>query len=258
MSKLTPDGIQARLPAGIRLVALDEVDSTNSEAARRAEAGAEEGLLIWAGAQSAGRGRRGRGFVSPPGNVFSSLLLRPDCPAGVAAQVSFLAALAVAETAEAVLPAGVELACKWPNDVLVGRRKVSGILVESRARQGGGVEWLIIGTGINVAHYPEGTETPATALNREGAAAGREDVLVRYVTALVDWLAIWRAEGFAPVRAAWLKRADGLGQTIRVRLSDRTDEGVFEGLDEDGALVLAEAGGNRRRVTAGEIFRAEE
>lgn len=258
MSELTSDGIAARLPAGIRLVALDDIDSTNSEAVRRAEAGAEDGLLIWAGAQSAGRGRRGRGFVSPRGNVFSSLLLRPDCPASVAAQVSFLAALAVAETAAAVLPAGVEVACKWPNDVLVRRRKVSGILVESRARQGGSVEWLIIGTGINVAHHPADTETPATSLNREGAAAGREDVLVRYVTALVDWLAVWRGEGFGPARAAWLARADGLGRAIRVRLSDHTYEGVFEGLDADGALVLAEADGNRRRVTAGEVFRAEE
>ena len=243
------------MPAGIELAAFDEIDSTNAEARRRAIAGAPAGLLVWALAQHAGRGRRGRSWVSPPGNVYSSLLLRPDCPAGDAAQASFVAALAVADTATGLLPAGSEVRCKWPNDVLVGGRKVAGILLESHSRMNGMVDWLIVGVGINLAHCPDATRMPATALALEGAEASVEQVLQSYAQSIARWLAVWRGEGFAPVRAAWLELADGLGRAIEVRLADQTLDGVFDGLDADGALILTGPAGGRRRITAGEVFR---
>ena len=255
MSAVAPARRPPELPAGIELAAFDDIDSTNAEARRRAIAGAPEGLLVWARAQNAGRGRRGRSWVSPPGNVYSSLLLRPGCPAGEAAQASFVAALAVADTATALLPPGPEVRCKWPNDVLVGGRKVAGILLESHSRMNGMVDWLIVGVGINLAHCPDATRLPATALALEGAVATVEEVLQTYVRAIARWLAVWRGQGFAPVRAAWLERADGLGRAIEVRLADQTLDGVFEGLDDDGALILKEPTGERRRVSAGEVFR---
>jgi len=242
------------LPAGFALVALADIDSTNEEAKRRAEQGAPGGTVVWARQQSSGKGRRGRSFVSPPGNCYSSLILRPRLAPAVAAEASFVTAVAVAEAVAALLPAGPRVTCKWPNDVLVDGRKCSGILLESRLG-GTAVDWIVIGVGINVQSHPEGLEFPATSLSAAGGAAGVESVLEKYLERLAFWLDRWQAEGFQPVRAAWLLSADGLGRPVRVRLADATLDGVFESLDEQGALVLLGADGSRRRITAGEVFR---
>ena len=255
MNSIASDPRHPEMPAEFELVAFDEIDSTNEEARRRAEAGARHGLLIWALSQNAGRGRRGHQWASPPGNLYSSLLLRPDCPAGEAATISFVAALAVVDTAATLLASGVTLHCKWPNDVLVEGEKVAGILLESHSGGDGKVDWLIIGVGINVAHYPDVTRLSATSLADHGATATVDQVLGVYAAALARWLAVWREQGFAPVRAAWLERADGIGQTIQVRLAEQTFDGIFESLDDDGALIVVEPRGGRRRITAGEVFR---
>lgn len=254
MRPVATNGRPPEMPSGFELVTLDEIDSTNEEARRRAQAGADDGLLIWARSQNLGRGRRGRRWVSPPGNLYSSLLLRPDCSAGEAATLSYVAALAVADTAAMLLPSGADIRCKWPNDVLVAGQKVAGILLESHGGGDGGLDWLIIGVGINVAHYPDVARLSATSLADKGATATVDQVLQVYAAAIARWLAVWRAERFAPVRAAWLERAHGLGEAIRVRLAERTFDGIFEGLDDDGALILAQPTGARRRVTAGEVF----
>ena len=242
------------LPAGFTLVALAEIDSTNEEAKRRAEQGAPDGTVVWARRQSSGKGRRGRSFVSPPGNCYSSLLLRPHAAPAIAAQVSFVTAVAVAEAVAALLPVGPRVTCKWPNDVLIDGRKCSGILLESRVG-GAAVEWIVIGTGINVQSHPEGLAFPATSLWAAGGAATVETVLENYLERLAFWLGRWQGGGFQPVRRAWLLRADGLGRPVRVRLADATLDGVFESLDEQGALVLLGDDGNRRRIMAGEVFR---
>lgn len=243
------------LPAGFDLVAFDDVGSTNTEAVRRAEAGAPGGLLVWARSQNAGRGRRGRTFFSPPGNTYSSVVLRPNCGPAEAAQISFVTAIAVVDAARSVLPDPTAVTCKWPNDVLILGQKVSGISLESRSRQDGLVDWVVLGVGINVQTHPENLDIPITSLHAEGATATVEDVLLAYIKALDHWLSVWREQGFAAIRAAWLDRADGLGTDIQVRLADRTYQGRFESLDEDGALILLEPDGNRRRVTAGDVFR---
>ena len=124
------------LPGFFQPVYLDATDSTNDEAKRRARSGAPEGTLIWAGAQSAGRGRQGKSWFSPPGNLYLSLVLRPRCDVAQAAQLSFAAALAVGDACRGLLPAGAGLAYKWPNDVLVSGKKVAGILLESQAAGG--------------------------------------------------------------------------------------------------------------------------
>ncbi len=255
MKPIASDPSHPEMPAKFDLVAFEEIDSTNEEARRRAIAGARDGLLVWARSQNAGRGRRGRWWASPSGNLYTSLLLRPDRPASEAATVSYVAALAVADTVSTLLPSGVAVHCKWPNDVLVTGRKVAGILLESHGGGRGKIDWLIIGVGINVAHYPDATRSSATSLADHGATATVDRVLEVYASAIARWLALWHEQGFAPVRAAWLERAHGIGQAIGVRLAEQTFDGIFESLDDDGALILAEPGGGRRRITAGEIFR---
>jgi BirA family biotin operon repressor/biotin-[acetyl-CoA-carboxylase] ligase len=245
---------QPVLPAGFTLLSFSDIDSTNDEAKRQAELGAATGTLIWARQQSSGRGRRGRSFISPPGNCYSSLILRPRVAPRAAAQLSFVAAIAVAEAVAAQLPVGPHITCKWPNDVLIDGAKCSGILLESRI-DGAALEWLIIGTGINVASHPEGLESPATSLQAAGGLVTVETMLEAYAERLAHWLERWLREGFPPIRQAWLLRADGLGQAVRVRLADATLHGVFESLDEQGALVLLYADGSRRCITAGEVFR---
>lgn len=242
------------LPAGYQLAAYETIGSTNDEALRLAEAGAPAGTVVWAKAQSGGRGRSGRGWTSPPGNAYFSLLLRPAVPAAEAAGLSFLAAVAVAEAFEVLLPTAKAVACKWPNDVLIGGRKAVGILLQSRLGTSGLVEAMVIGIGTNVATRPEGTEWPATSLAAEGYAGGVEAVVVAEVTALDRWLGRWRAEGFAPVRAAWLARAHALGRRIRARTGSLELHGTFEGLDPAGALLLAGDDGKRHVITAGEVF----
>lgn len=243
------------LPAEFRLLRLGTVDSTNEEARRRALAGEASGLLIWAEAQAAGRGRQGRIWSSPPGNLYCSLLLRPRLPVSTAALLSFVAAVAAAETVAASLPEGAApVTCKWPNDVLVAGAKIAGILLESRTGTGGGLEWIVIGTGINIASYPAVAAYPTTSLGEHGSRADVGSVLELYADRLAHWLAVHQVQGFAPVRAAWLARAEGLGRTLQVRLGQAVVAGVFESLDAAGALVLKTPEG-RRAVTAGEVLR---
>jgi BirA family biotin operon repressor/biotin-[acetyl-CoA-carboxylase] ligase len=242
------------LPAFFRLERFGELDSTNEEVKRSAAAGAAEGTLVWARVQTAGRGRRGRAWVSAPGNLYMSLLQRPERGAGVAAQLGFAAALAVGDAVLPLLPAAAELAYKWPNDVLVGGRKISGILLESQAAEEGRLEWLVVGIGVNLVSFPEGSEYPATSLAAAGAAPVTLEALLETVAGrLLFWYERWLAEGFAPLRQAWLARALGIGRPIRVRLQGGDSEGRFAGLDEEGALLLDD-GTAKRRITAGDVF----
>lgn len=244
------------LPSFFHLERFDEIDSTNEELKRRAARGVAEGTLIWAGAQRAGRGRRGRPWVSVLGNLYMSVLLRPERGAAQAAQLGFAAALAVGEAAAALLPRSAVLGYKWPNDVLVDGRKISGILLESQAAGDGRLDWLIIGIGVNLASFPEASEYPATSLVAAGARPVTVAALLEAVAGrLLFWYERWLETGFAPLREAWLARAHGLGHAIRVRLGEGECEGRFAGLDDEGALLLDE-GSARRRVTAGAVFPA--
>jgi BirA family transcriptional regulator, biotin operon repressor / biotin---[acetyl-CoA-carboxylase] ligase len=245
-----------RLPSAYRLLCFAELDSTNDEAKGRAAAGEPHGLVVWAEAQSAGRGRRGRLFVSPPGNLYMSILLRPDRPAANASLLGFAAALAVGEAALPLLPPQASLAYKWPNDVLIDGRKTAGILLESQAASTGILDWLVVGIGVNLVSYPEAVESPATALAAAGARAVTAGEMLEAVAERFHlWYQRWYTEGFRPLRAAWLARAFGIGAEIRVRLQGSETRGRFAGLDEDGALLLEEGTG-RRRIAAGDVFPA--
>lgn len=244
-----------RLPPAYTLITLDEIDSTNAEARRQAEEGAPEGTLIWARRQSAGRGRRGREWQSPEGNLYMSLLLRPDQPLEQASQLSFVAAVALADALSGLVPPMVEIKVKWPNDILIHGRKCAGLLLESAARPSGSLDWLVIGIGVNIVGHPEDLPYPATDLAFEGATEIEpEMVMTAFARHFLRWSDSWLDDGFGPVRQAWLDRAHGLGEPLEVRLDKETFGGRFETLAEDGALIVALDGGERRRVAAGDVF----
>ena len=237
--------------------AYDELDSTNAEARRRAEAGEGGPVWITAGVQTAGRGRRGRAWSTERGNLAATLLTTTDRPAAEAAQLSFVSALAACDLADTCLGPGAAR-LKWPNDVMVHGRKAVGILVESGARSDGRL-WLAVGIGVNLAHAPQGVERPATAFAEH--MAGRPpkplDALEVLATAFERWRAAWSTQGFAPIATGWRERATGIGQRCEARLPNRTLSGVAEGLDADGALRLRLDDGGLERITAGDVFFGE-
>ena len=234
------------LPDGWTLVALHSVGSTNDEAARLADAGAPEGTVVWSREQSGGRGRRGRVWASPVGNLYTSTILRPDCAAPRAAELGFAAALAVAD----IVPADRAVRVKWPNDVLVDGGKIAGILLESAIGQTGQVQHVVAGIGVNVGFAPELPE-----MRYRGSALGGsvETALEKLTAALAARLAEWRREGFATVRAAWLAKAGPLGAEVDVKLGDGLVRGRFAGLDREGALLLDTACGPRK-IVSGELL----
>jgi BirA family biotin operon repressor/biotin-[acetyl-CoA-carboxylase] ligase len=233
-------------PDGVRLIRFDLLDSTNEEARRLATSGDRGPVWITARTQSKGRGRRGNSWISESGNLFATLLL--SAPHATVAQLGFAASLATADVV-AAQTATIRVHLKWPNDVLLDNRKVAGILLETV-----GPETVAIGIGINLAHYPEGTETPAISVN---SAAGRsvapEDAFANLAARFAAWYGTWQSQGFAGLKPHWLKRASGLGKPIRARLADREIKGVFEDLDHDGALLLRNDTG-LTRITAAEVF----
>ena len=243
------------LPDFYRLVFHDRIGSTSDEAKSLAANGATEGTFVWALAQSHGHGRQGRSWISPQGNLYASVILRPLVPVAIAAQLSFVAALAVGDACIALAPEAA-VSFKWPNDVLLAGRKTAGILLESQAKPDGGVAWLVLGIGINLATYPLGVDYPATALSATGVEITPATMLAALARHFLDRYERWDGgKGFATLRAAWLERAHGLGQPIRVRHGAAMLEGRFVGLDEDGALRLETASGIRR-IEAGEVFPA--
>ena len=241
------------LPAFFHRHDFDALDSTNDEAKRRARAGAPEGTLIVARQQSSGRGRRGRTWQSPEGNLYCSLVLRPERRLTEAAQLSFVAAVALAETLTNWLPAE-RIGLKWPNDVLVDGAKISGILLESEVQSEGRADWIVVGVGVNLASCPVGLDRPAAALNDvAGTTITADALLAALALDFVAWYDRWVEQGFVPVRAAWLAHAAFLNEQIAVRLPEGDTGGIFEGLDADGSMLLRLEDGRQRQITVGEV-----
>lgn len=247
------------LPPGWHLAHTAETASTNADLVAAALAGAAEGTALLAARQTAGRGREGRVWHSPSGNLHLSVLLRPDCAAGQAGQIGLIAALAVAETLAPLLPAGARLALKWPNDVLAApaggaAAKLAGVLVET-GLAGARIGWAVVGIGVNLAHHPDDAARPATSLPALGAApAAPEAVAPALLGRFAARLAVWRAEGFAPARAAWQARGPEVGEPASVRIGATLLSGRFRALDPLGRLVLEDAGGGLRTLAAGELL----
>jgi BirA family biotin operon repressor/biotin-[acetyl-CoA-carboxylase] ligase len=236
----------------VRVQFLDAVDSTNAEALRRAGAGETGPLWIVARQQTAGRGRRGRPWLSVAGNLHATLLLTDPSPSAAAPQLGFVAGLALYEAAAAAAPAlASSLALKWPNDLLCERRKIGGILIEGE----GNPIAVAIGIGVNCRHHPEDADYPATDFAAQGAAVASDALLDGLAGAMQLRLAQWnRGAGFAAIRAAWLARVGGLGEPLRVRLAGRETSGQFESIDEAGRLMLRHSDGSVEAIAVGEVF----
>ena len=246
---------------GVRLVTIDTVDSTNTEALARARAGERGPLWIAAARQTAGRGRRGRVWVSKPGNLYASLLLTEPSPPDRAAELSFVAALAVHDAVAVLAPnlshlplaGGGEhwerLALKWPNDLLIDGKKFSGILIEGEGAA------VVVGIGVNCAHHPADVVLPTIDLATAGAPVPLENLFAALSAAMVRRLVQWnRSAGFDATRADWLARAAGVGEPIRVMLPEGERSGRFETVDGRGRLILRLADGTIETITAGDVF----
>lgn len=212
-----------------------------------AASGLEEGVWLRAERQTGGRGRLGRSWVSPPGNLYASTLvrIRPNDPP--AATLAFVAAVALEETVSAYGPGMPVL--KWPNDVLIDGAKLSGILLE---RAGDAV---VIGIGVNLAHHPTDTDRRATSLAAHNVAVVPEDFVETLAEAFARWVECWRGQGIDTIRRRWVAHAHPTGTPLNVRLPDgEAIDGLFDGLDMEGALILRLADGTRRVIHAGDVF----
>jgi BirA family biotin operon repressor/biotin-[acetyl-CoA-carboxylase] ligase len=224
-----------------RVVHLEAVDSTNEEARRRARAGDPGRLWIVADTQLCGRGRHGRSWVSPKGNLYATALLLDPCLPPLAPQLGFVAGVALARAA-ADLGAGARL--KWPNDLIQPDGKCAGLLVEGVMSPDRRLA-CVVGIGVNCMSAPEDLGYPAAVLTtRGGERIFSRDLLRRLVATFDEAVAEWSAgERFASIRSEWLDRAAGLGQRIGIEAVGGRREGVFEGLDADGRLLFRGEGG---------------
>jgi BirA family biotin operon repressor/biotin-[acetyl-CoA-carboxylase] ligase len=241
---------------GRKLKLLDSVESTQTIAHELAEAGAEEGTLVIAEEQTAGRGRMGRGWHSPKGRgVWMSLILRPQIPIHFTPQLTLLVAVALCRAIRAIRP--LPVAIKWPNDLLIEGKKISGILLESNAEDER-LRHIVAGVGVSVnlreEDYPEQLRDVATSLRiASGSEWSRAELIRTFLEQFETLYDLYHAEGFEPIRAAWIAQAVSLGRPIRARTPKGTVEGVAESIDEMGALLVRLADGTLTRLYSAEI-----
>ncbi|WP_291868176.1 biotin--[acetyl-CoA-carboxylase] ligase [Bradyrhizobium sp.] len=251
------------ISAGYRHAAFDQIGSTNAEAMARARDGEYGPMWFVTSEQTAGRGRRHRPWAAPRGNLASSILEVIDVSPAVAATLGFAAGLAL-ETAlqkvsvEASLRSAgsddMKYSLKWPNDVLAGRHKLAGILLEAETLPSGRLA-VVVGIGTNVVAAPEGTPTPATSLARLGVQVGAEDLFAALSDAWAEFRDIWNdGRGFGEIRRLWLERAAGLGQPVAVRAGATIVEGTFDTIDDQGCLIVRKADGHRIPISAGDVY----
>jgi BirA family biotin operon repressor/biotin-[acetyl-CoA-carboxylase] ligase len=214
-----------------------------------AASGAAEGLWLRAERQTAGRGRQGRAWESPSGNLYATTLVRLRAGDPPAPTLALVAAVALDEAVRLWLPEGAPLAIKWPNDLLLGGAKLSGILLER------GGDAVVIGFGVNLAHHPEGLERAVTNIVAHAPAPPADAFLEALADSFARWLGRWRGEGLAPVRDRWQARAHPPGTPLTARLPDGSaHDGLFDRLDQHGALILRLADGTTHAIHAGDVF----
>jgi BirA family biotin operon repressor/biotin-[acetyl-CoA-carboxylase] ligase len=234
----------------------DDIDSTNNEAKRIIAQGHSGHYVLLAKSQHAGRGRAGRQWDSPNGNVYMSILRQESLTWEEAAHLIYITAVAVADAVAAVLPVSEPVSVKWPNDILLKGKKVAGILLEGKTMANQPfLPWAIIGIGINVRHFPEQTTFPATSLYDQGVVYVELERLFHYVMDhFSSWYAVWRQHGFEPIRLAWLHRALKRGEVITVVTPERKISGIFVDITEHGNLRVELANGQQTEIYSGEVF----
>jgi len=249
--------------AGYRLAAFDHIGSTNAEAMARARDGERGPMWFVTSEQTAGRGRRHRPWIAPRGNLASSILEVVDVSPAVAATLGFAAGVALEAALQKVSieaslrSAGsdhMKFSLKWPNDVLAGRQKLAGILLEAEAVAGDRLA-VVVGIGTNVVAAPEGTQTPATSLAALGVHIGAEELFATLSDAWAEFRGIWNnGHGFDEIRRLWLARAAGLGEPVAIQAGGSGVEGIFDTIDDTGWLIVRTADGKLVPISAGDVY----
>lgn len=252
--------------AGYRLAAFDTIGSTNTEAMQAALAGDPGGIWFCALQQTEGRGRRGRNWATPHGNMAASLLIVPDCDPTRAATLGFVAGVSLGQALRDVIPEaqiglgldgangqGARIALKWPNDVLADGAKLAGILLEARAMPGGG-QAIVIGFGVNIVSAPDGLPYPATSLRAMGAELDAGDVHSALAERWVDAFRLWDGgRGLPEILAQWRQSAAGIGASVAISNNGEVVRGIFETIDDEGRLVVKREDGAQMTITAGDV-----
>jgi BirA family biotin operon repressor/biotin-[acetyl-CoA-carboxylase] ligase len=249
--------------AGYRLAAFDSIGSTNAEAMSRAREGERGPMWFVTSEQTAGRGRRHRPWIAPRGNLASSILEVIEVSPAVAATLGFAAGLALEAALQRVSmeaslrSAGsdyMKYSLKWPNDVLAGRQKLAGILLEAEAVVEDRLA-VVVGIGTNVVAAPEGTPTPATSLAALGVNIGAEELFAVLSDSWAEFRGLWdNGRGFGEVRRMWLERAAGIGQPVAIQSGGSTLEGTFDTIDDSGCMVIRTSEGKRVPISAGDVY----
>ena len=249
--------------AGYRLAAFDSIGSTNAEAISRAREGEYGPIWFVTSEQTAGRGRRHRPWIAPRGNLASSILEVIDVSPAVAATLGFAAGLALEAalqrvSIEASLRAAgsdfMKFSLKWPNDVLAGRQKLAGILLEAEAMPDNRLA-VVVGIGTNVVAAPEGTPTPATSLAALGVNIGAEELFGALSDSWTEFRGIWDdGRGFGDIRRLWLERAAGLGEPVAIQMGGTSVEGTFDTIDDTGCMIVRTPDGKRVPISAGDVY----
>lgn len=239
-----------KLTKPLTLIDLDAVGSTNEHAKTLAKNGYPAGTLVRAREQTAGKGRLGNSWTSFDGNLYMSLLLRPDMNATLIGQLSFLAAVALAEVLREQLPSTAAINLKWPNDLLLNGKKAAGILLETEANGVQPVNWVVMGLGLNIVGAPDG----AISLKDIGVETNADEMLEKLANRIMSLYTVWRAKGFDPIRLAWMNYAYNVGGTINVRLPTETLQGKFLGIDRTGALQLQMTDDSVKLIASGEVY----
>jgi BirA family biotin operon repressor/biotin-[acetyl-CoA-carboxylase] ligase len=249
--------------AGYRLAVFDRIGSTNAEAIARARGGERGPVWFVTSEQTAGRGRRHRPWIAPRGNLASSILEVVDVSPAVAATLGFAAGVALEAalgkvSVEARLRSAgsddMKFSLKWPNDVLAGRQKLAGILLEAEAVAGNRLA-VVVGIGTNVVAAPEGTPVPATSLAALGVHIGAEELFAALSDAWAEFRGIWdNGRGFGEIRRLWLERAAGLGEPVAIQAGGSAVEGTFDTIDDTGCLIVRTADGKRVPISAGDVY----
>ncbi len=234
-----------------RVQTFSHLPSTQDSIRDLAARGEAEGAVVQTLMQTQGRGRLGNEWVSPMGNLYMSMLLRPRCPASQAGQISFVAAVALSAAIDDVIADGHVKTLKWPNDVLIDARKCAGILLESDLDKDGLVDSLVLGMGVNIMAPPEGRIGLNQVSRGPVPIHPFRDMVLSHFSAFYEH---WRKEGFTDIRSHWLGQAHGLGQAATVRLPGRVLEGIFSGVDEEGTMQLQAADGQKTGISSGDVY----
>lgn len=251
---------------GYRLFAFDEVGSTSTEAAQAAESGDVGEVWFAALKQTAGRGRRGRAWETPSGNLAASLMIVPDCDPAIAATLGFVAGVALNRALAATVPAGVletgidgaegigqRIALKWPNDLLADGKKMAGILLEAQKRPDGR-HAVVIGFGVNIVSAPSGLPYPATSLTELGLDITAETIFSSLAEEWVVAYELWdNGRNVADILRLWRASAAGIGAEVAVSRDGGVVRGIFESIDDSGRLIVRANDNSRIAITAGDV-----